>query len=160
MLHAMTIAALLATGTFPSPPALSVAPHGPTGGGAPALVVASRREAVVAAPAGTARPPPTVGPFPACFADFCAPRVAVPGYEQTMMRPSRTELAALYLERTQLEPFSTIAHGFIASGLRLDYTPPARDGNSAPTRWGTFFVRLRFRVDAFNVPVFASNDRR
>lgn len=99
-------------------------------------------------------------PPPACLGELCQPRVSVPGHELKFARPSRTELAAVYLERANLEPFATVAWLLLASGLRFDYTPPEFGGPSqAPTRWGSVFVRVKFRVDADNVPVIPRRHR-
>jgi hypothetical protein len=89
-----------------------------------------------------------------CVGEICAPRVTIPGRDALMVRPSRVDLAAHYLERTNLTFLSSIARALLTTGLRLEYTPPAFTGrSSAPTTWGTLFVRVRFRVDARNVPV-------
>ena len=102
---------------------------------------------------GAASPPP-------CLGDVCQPRVSVPGFDPKFSRPSRTELAAVYLERARLEPFATMAWLLLATGLRFDYNPPAFDGPSqAPTSWGSVFVRVKFRIDADNVPVIPARSR-
>jgi hypothetical protein len=82
--------------------------------------------------------------------------VEVPGLSIKVARPSRTELVATLLDRTGLEPFATIAWAFVASGLRVDWSPPAYDaGDPAAARgagWGSVFVRVRLRLDAMNRP--------
>jgi hypothetical protein len=89
-----------------------------------------------------------------CVGEVCAPRVTIPGREPPPLRPSRIDLAATYLARTDLTFLSKVARGLLTTGLRLEYTPPAFTGpSSAPTAWGPVFVRVRFRVDAMNVPV-------
>jgi hypothetical protein len=89
-----------------------------------------------------------------CVAELCAPRVTIPGMQPVVVRPSRTELAVHYLGRTNLTFLSSVARGLLTTGLRLEYTPPVLAGpSSAPTRWGTVFLRVRFRVDATNVPM-------
>ena len=75
-------------------------------------------------------------------------------------RPSRTELAAVYLDRIGLEPFATVAWLFLATGLRLDYEPPVFEGPAhAPAGIGTFFVRMKLRVGADNLPVIPRRGR-
>lgn len=103
---------------------------------------------------GTA--PASSGPVtpPPCAGDVCQPRVSVPGLEPKFTRPSRTELAVVYLERARLEPFATLGWLLLTTGLRFDYSPPEFEGSSqTPTRWGSVFLRVKFRVDADNVPV-------
>jgi hypothetical protein len=109
----------------------------------------------------TARAAPGAGGvMPPCVGDVCQPRVSVPGYEPRYESVSRTELALSYLDRVKLEPFATIAWTLLVTGLRLDYSPPVSDGASpAPAGWGTVFVRVRFRVDADNVPVVPRRPR-
>ena len=97
---------------------------------------------------------------PPCLGDVCQPRVSVPGLSAPILRPSRSELAAVYLERAHVEPLATVAWILLASGLRLDYGPPELQGPSqAPSRWGTLFVRLKLRVDADNLPVIPHRHR-
>lgn len=97
---------------------------------------------------------------PPCLGDVCQPRVSVPGYEPRYLRPSRTEFAALALERAHLEPFATIGWALVATGIRLDYTPVALDGpNSGGHGWGSAFLRLRLRMDAYNALIFPRRPR-
>jgi hypothetical protein len=108
-----------------------------------------------ATPAGEATEPPP------CIADFCQPRVDVPGFATRLGRPSRTELAATLLDRTGIEPFATIAWIFVATGLRVDWSPPVYDaGDPAGGRgWGSLFVRLKLRIDPMNHPVVPERRR-
>jgi hypothetical protein len=82
--------------------------------------------------------------------------VEVPGLSIKVARPSRTELVATLLDRTGLEPFATIAWAFVASGLRVDWSPPAFDAGDPAAAvgggWGRVFVRVRLRLDAMNRP--------
>lgn len=127
---------------------------------APDLAIRARRErrapsldAAGTARAGTPATPP-------CLGDVCQPRVSIPGMAPRYVRPSRTELAAVYLDRIGLEPFATVAWLFLATGLRLDYEPPVFEGPArAPTGFGTFFVRMKLRVDADNLPVIPRRGR-
>jgi hypothetical protein len=78
----------------------------------------------------------------------------VPGFEPRFGRPSRSELAVAYLARAHVEPLATLGWMLVATGLRIDYTPPVLEERSAgPAGWGSLFVRLKFRLDAGNVPV-------
>jgi hypothetical protein len=99
-----------------------------------------------------------------CLPELCPPRVEVPGLSAPAVRPSRTELFAALLDRAGVEPFATIAWLFVATGLRIDWSPPlASAGDPAAARggWGSVSVRLRLRVDATNRPALpARHDRR
>jgi hypothetical protein len=99
---------------------------------------------------------------PPCVADVCQPRVAVPGYEQRIsMRGKRTELAVKLLDRARLEPFASAFWFLAATGLRLDYTPPQFDNALDAGRggWGHAQVLLRWRIDAWNEPVWPVRHR-
>jgi hypothetical protein len=144
-------------------------PSAPAGAGREALLRApdldihlrSGVPAVAVAVAGAARPGLDGTAAPPCLGDVCQPRVSVPGFEPRFSRPSRTELALAYLDRVRLEPFATIAWALVWSGLRLDYSPPVFEGPSqAPAGWGAVFLRVKFRVDADNVPVVPARHPR
>jgi hypothetical protein len=145
MALAIATAALLATAAGASP---SLAPDAPRGG-PPELVPflpALLLDGSGARSRGAAASP--------CLGDMCPPRVSIPGKEPRYVRPSRSDLAFHYLDRMKLGPLSTAARGLLVTGLRLEYTPPQLEGPStAPTRWGTVFLRVRFRIDAVNVPI-------
>jgi hypothetical protein len=67
----------------------------------------------------------------------------------------RSELFVLALERAHVEPLATVAWAFVATGLRLDWSPPVFDGGNADARgWGSLMLRLRVRIDATNHLVF------
>jgi hypothetical protein len=85
----------------------------------------------------------------------CQVRVEVPGFATSFGRPSKTELATVLLGRSRLEPFASIAALLLATGLRLDWSPPvaAAGDPGAGARWGRIFVRLKLRMDAMNRPV-------
>jgi len=118
---------------------------GPLSGGALAAAPGARR--------GADGPPP-------CLGDVCQPRVSVPGYDPGYSRPHRSELFVLALTRAHIEPIATIAWALASTGLRFDWTPVAMDGpNSGGHGWGSVFLRLRLRLDADNVPVFAPRPR-
>jgi hypothetical protein len=100
---------------------------------------------------------------PPCVADVCQARVEVPGFAPSFGRPHRSELFLALLDRAGIEPFATIAWAFVATGLRLDWSPPVFDA-SVPTAshgaaWGSVFVRLRLRIDPMNHPVFPHRNR-
>jgi hypothetical protein len=156
-LAAAGLAAVMAAG----PPS---APPGASREGllrAPDLGIRSWPGAPAVAAAGVARPGSDGAAAPPCLGDVCQPRVSVPGFEPRFSRPSRTELALAYLDRVRLEPFATIAWALVWSGLRLDYSPPVFEGSSqAPAGWGTVFLRVKFRVDASNVPVVPARHPR
>lgn len=139
----------LATGAAPVEPAslrwsadgaveeLSLRLHG--GGGAPLEIA-------------TAYDPNDGGP-PPCAGDVCQPRVEVPGYQPGFRSVHRTELVLALLDRAHIEPLATLTWALVATGLRLDYTPPALDSDpGGHGGWGTVFVRLRLRLGADNVP--------
>jgi hypothetical protein len=154
---ALTIAALVATLTAGGPPSVDLAPRKAFGGSAASIL--AQRLASPEAPLVQRKSGAWTTGSP-CLGDYCPPRVSVPGFEQRLLRPSRTELAAVYVERLKLEPFASIARGLLVTGLRLDYTPPVRDATHAPTEWGTVFVRFRFRIDAQNRPLLAGRTPR
>jgi hypothetical protein len=141
------LAIALGTGALPAsqaPPDLSIRPWHELG---PAWTSPGTASGAAPASSGPVTPPP-------CAGDVCQPRVSVPGLEPRFSRPSRTELAVVYLERARLEPFATLGWLLLTTGLRFDYAPPEFDGASqTPTRWGSVFLRVKFRVDADNLPV-------
>jgi hypothetical protein len=112
----------------------------------------------------------TVGPErrapdepPPCIGEICQVRVEVPGYPTTVGRPHRSDLVLALVDRAGIEPFATIAWAFVATGLRLEWTPPALAvGDPAAltgSGWGSVFVRLRFRIDPMNHPVLPHRHR-
>jgi len=97
---------------------------------------------------------------PPCLGDLCQPRVSVPGYEPRYERPRRTEAVVLALERARLEPFATIGWALVTTGIRLDFTPAALGGPGSGGRgWGSVFLRIRLRMDAYNTPIFPQRPR-
>ncbi|WP_242394611.1 hypothetical protein [Anaeromyxobacter oryzisoli] len=102
-----------------------------------------------------------VAPPPACVADLCQPRVAVPGYDpRVTIVGRRTELAVKLLDRAHLEPFASFFWFLAATGLRLDYSPPSFDGpNAGRAGWGHAQVLLRWRIDASSAPVWPERHR-
>ncbi len=107
-------------------------------------------------------PAPGTG-APACVAEACQPRVAVPGHEPTVeIRGRRTELVLSLLSRLDFEPLTSIAWAIASSGVRLDYAPRSFAGESADARrgWGQLQVWLKFRLDAENAPVLLTRPGR
>jgi hypothetical protein len=97
-----------------------------------------------------------------CLPELCPPRVEVPGFTPRLARPSRTELFATLLDHAGIEPFATVAWLLVATGVRVDWSPPIADGpSSAAARggWGTVSVRLRLRIDATNRPAMPARQR-
>lgn len=118
------------------------------------LAARDARLAVDPAPVADGAPPP-------CVADFCQPRVDVPGIEGFRRRASRTELVVALLDRAQIEPIASIAWFFVVTGLRVDWTPAAMDESFGATAggWGNVFVRLRMRLDPWNLPTLPVRPR-
>jgi hypothetical protein len=93
---------------------------------------------------------------PACRAEFCQPRVAIPGQEVRFdTRGKRTEMALAALDRLQLGTLSTLARAANTAGVRVDYLPPQLDSLSAGRGgFGKLAVGVRWRLDAFHGPVW------
>ncbi len=97
---------------------------------------------------------------PVCSGDLCQPVVSVPGHEPTYGRAHRSELFVALLDRAHIEPLATIAWALVSTGLRLEYDPPAFDGEPAGrAHWGSVFVRMKVRIDAYDRPVFPKRRR-
>lgn len=147
MISCLVILALLSAAPSPGEPE---SPAGPT---------AWRPLPQLAPPLAPGAPTgdPGTGP-PACSADVCQPRVAVPGFEpQVSMRGRRTELVLMVLDRARVEPLATIVWTMAATGLRLDYTPATFDQAGVSYGhggWGHLQVLVRWRIDALNAPVW------
>jgi len=123
---------------------------------------------------GWARPEPPLSPVaalhavapaeaenPACRAEFCQPRVSIPGREpQFDSRGKRTELALAALDRLQVGTVSSLARAANTAGLRVDYLPSQLDGsNGGRGGFGKLSVGLRWRLDAWHGPVWAGAAR-
>ncbi len=99
---------------------------------------------------------------PPCVADVCQPRVTVPGFDQRVsIRGKRTELAVKLLDRARIEPLATAVWLLAATGIRLDYTPPQLESalDSGHGGWGHVQLLVRWRVDAWNTPVWPVRSR-
>ncbi len=93
---------------------------------------------------------------PACRAEFCQPRVSIPGREQGFdTRGRRTELALAAIDGLRLGAVSSIARAANSSGIQVDYRPPQLDSQSAGRGgFGKLGVGVRWRLDAWNWPVW------
>jgi hypothetical protein len=93
---------------------------------------------------------------PACRAEFCQPRVSIPGREQGFdTRGKRTELALAAIDRLRLGPVSSVARAANTAGVRVDYQPPQLDSQSSGRGgFGKLNVGLRWRLDAWGEPVW------
>jgi hypothetical protein len=90
---------------------------------------------------------------PACVADWCPARVELPGQPASAGKPHKTELVVALLDGAGIEPAASIAWFFVATGLRVDWSPANADASTAAAGgWGNLFVRLRLRIDAWNRP--------
>lgn len=90
------------------------------------------------------------GAAPACAAEVCQPRVAVPGHEPRF-RGGRTDVILALLSRSPLRPVSGLARRLADSNVRVDFSPNL--GGSSDRGWGRLVVTLRWRLDASNAPV-------
>jgi hypothetical protein len=97
---------------------------------------------------------------PACAADVCQPRVALPGHEPQLSAPGRrTELALTMLERSRLEPLAGVARLLTRTGLRVDYAPAQLDTRTTLERggWGRVVVGVHWRIDACGRPAWLTS---
>jgi len=93
---------------------------------------------------------------PACRAEFCQPRVSIPGREQEFdTRGKRTELALATIDGLRIGVISTLARAVNAAGVQIDYQPGLLDSQNAGRGWfGKLNVGVRWRLDAWNGPVW------
>jgi hypothetical protein len=98
---------------------------------------------------------------PACRAEFCQPRVSIPGQEvQFDTRGKRTEMALSAIDRLQLGTVSTVARAANTAGVRVDYLPSQLDsGSNGRGGFGKLAVGFRWRLDAWNGPVWSAASR-
>jgi hypothetical protein len=91
---------------------------------------------------------------PACRAEFCQPRVSIPGREQPIdTRGRRTELALATIDGLNIGLVSSLARAANTSGVQVDYQPPQLD-SSGRGGLGKLNVGLRWRLDAWGEPVW------
>jgi len=94
---------------------------------------------------------------PACRAEFCQPRVSIPGQEPRFdTRGKRTEMALAAIDRLQLGAISSLARAANTAGVRVDYVPPQLDAWSGGRGGGLgkLAVAVRWRLDAWHGPVW------
>lgn len=94
---------------------------------------------------------------PACRAEFCQPRVSIPGREQAIdTRGKRTELALAAIDGLRIGTVSTIARAINASGVQVDYRPPQLEAATGGRGGGLgkLNVGIRWRLDAWSGPVW------
>jgi hypothetical protein len=119
-----------------------------------------REEGAAFALEGAPRRRATDASAPVCSGDVCQPVVVVPGYEPRYGRVHRSEAFVALLTRARLEPIATIAWALVSTGVRFDYTPVVFDGpNSGGHGWGSVFLRVRLRLNAYNTPVIPPRPR-
>lgn len=118
----------------------------PYGAGAAAAWLEGGMPAVYDGPRRTRR----ASGAPACAAEVCQPRVAVPGHEPRF-RGGRTDVVLALLSSTPLRPVSALARRMADSNVRVDFSPNL--GGSGDRGWGRLVVTLRWRLDATNAPV-------
>ena len=96
------------------------------------------------------------GENPACRAEFCQPRVSIPGREPEFdTRGKRTELALATIDGLRIGVISTVARAVNAAGVQIDYQPGLLDSQNAGRGWfGKLNVGVRWRLDAWNGPVW------
>ncbi len=95
---------------------------------------------------------------PPCIGNTCQPRVSipVPGFEpQIDMRGRGGEVFASMLERLDAGVVANIARAAATAGVRLEYRPPrAQDLLPGSRNLGQVAIMARWRLDAWNVPMF------
>ncbi len=95
---------------------------------------------------------------PPCIGNTCQPRVSipVPGFEpQIDMRGRGGEVFASTLEQLDAGVVATIARAAATAGVRLEYRPPrAQDLVPGSRNLGQVALMARWRLDAWNVPMF------
>jgi len=96
---------------------------------------------------------------PVCSGDVCEPAVALPGEEPRFDRATRTDLFLALVSRAGIEPLASVVWAFASTGLQVEYRPSWDGADGSGRGWGSVLVRLRFRLDADNRPVFAARPR-
>jgi hypothetical protein len=98
---------------------------------------------------------------PACRAEFCQPRVSIPGQEPRFdSRGKRTEMALAAVDRLRLGVVSSLARAANTAGVRVDYLPSQLDNSDGGRGgFGKLVVGVRWRLDAWHGPVWAGSAR-
>ena len=106
--------------------------------------------------AGLRAEAPSEAANPACRAEFCQPRVSIPGNEPRFdSRGKRTEMALAAVDRLRLGAISTAARAANSAGVRIDYLPAQLDSQSAGRGgFGKLSVGFRWRLDAWHGPTW------
>jgi hypothetical protein len=101
---------------------------------------------------------------PPCIGNTCQPRVSipVPGFETRIdMRGTGAAVIASTLERANAGVLATVARAMATSGVRLEYQPPlGQDALPKHSNLGALSVMVRWRLDAWNGPVFQTSGSR
>ena len=101
------------------------------------------------------------GSSPACIAEFCQPRVAIPGREPEFdTAGKRTELALAVIDGMKIGVVSTIARAIQTAGIQVDYRPAQLESDSNARRgFGKLNVGVRWRLDAWHGPTWLGPSR-
>jgi hypothetical protein len=119
----------------------------------------ARAELLLPPVAGLRAEAPARSDNPACRAEFCQPRVSIPGSEPRFdARGKRTEIALAALDRLQAGPLSTVARAANRAGVRVDYLPPQLD-TAGRGGLGKLSVGFQWRLDAWHGPIWAGAAR-
>ena len=134
----------LSLGTYPPRPDLSLRLRALDVGGAAARPVDGSPRRL------------TIAGLPVCSGDVCQSAVSVPGFDPSYgsLRSARSDAFALLLARARVEPIAAVGRALVATGVRVDYSPPffGAEGSGAHG-WGNVGIRLRLRLDAANAVV-------
>jgi hypothetical protein len=97
----------------------------------------------------------------ACIAEFCQPRVAIPGREPEFdTAGKRTELALAVIDGMKIGVVSTIARAVQTAGIQVDYRPAQLESDSNARRgFGRLHVGVRWRLDAWQGPTWLGPGR-
>jgi hypothetical protein len=103
----------------------------------------------------------SAGASRACIAEFCQPRVAIPGREPEFdTRGKRTELALATIDGMQGGGVSAIARAINTAGIQVDYRPGQLESDSNSRRgFGSLHVGVRWRLDAWHAPTWLGTAR-
>jgi hypothetical protein len=118
-------------------------------------------EPLAAPVAGLRAEAPAASDNPACRAEFCQPRVAIPGREIRFdSRGKRTEMALTAIDGLGLGLISSVARAANAAGVRVDYLPQQLDtSNTSRGGFGKVTAGVRWRLDAWNGPMWVGAAR-
>jgi hypothetical protein len=105
--------------------------------------------------------PGSSGASRACIAEFCQPRVAIPGREPEFdTAGKRTELALAVIDGMKIGVVSTIARAVQTAGVQVDYRPAQLESDANLRRgFGKLNVGVRWRLDAWHGPTWLGPGR-